>query len=174
METGNFDPHALKNPAVLSNKWLYQKGVIYGFANVKAYVLDRDSHTCQHCKGKSNDHRLEVHHIIFRRNNGSDEAENLITLCKVCHDQLHCGNITLKGGKIKGQLKHATQMNSIRIQLLKLLPKAEETFGFVTNEHRQLLNLPKEHYMDAVVISSQGKEVSFKNNVVFIVPLIKL
>ena len=46
LETATFDPHALKNPAVLSNKWLYQKGINYGFANTKAYVLDRDNHTC--------------------------------------------------------------------------------------------------------------------------------
>jgi len=62
LETATFDPHALKNPAVLSNKWLYQKGINYGFANTKAYVLDRDNHTCQHCKGKSKDNKLEVHH----------------------------------------------------------------------------------------------------------------
>jgi hypothetical protein len=46
LETAMFDPHALKNPAVLSKKWLYQKGINYGFANTKAYVLDRDNHTC--------------------------------------------------------------------------------------------------------------------------------
>lgn len=166
LETATFDPHALKNPAVLSNKWLYQKGVNYGFANTKAYVLDRDNHTCQYCKGKSKDSKLEVHHIVFRRNGGSDEPENLICLCKTCHDKLHNGEIMLKGGKIKGHLKHATQMNSIRTQLLRLLPCAEETFGFVTKEHRQLLNLPKEHYMDAAAIASQGNEVEFKTNVV--------
>jgi len=38
LETGTFDPHALKHPEVLQNKWLYQKGVNYGFANTKAYV----------------------------------------------------------------------------------------------------------------------------------------
>ncbi|MDD4123774.1 MAG: RNA-guided endonuclease IscB [Bacilli bacterium] len=166
LETATFDPHALKNPAVLSNKWLYQKGINYGFANTKAYVLDRDNHTCQYCKGKSKDSKLEVHHIVFRRNGGSDEPENLICLCKTCHDQLHDGNITLKGGKAKGHLKHATQMNSIRAQLLRILPDAEETFGFVTKEHRQLLKLPKEHYMDAVAIASQGDKVNFKTNVV--------
>ena len=166
LETATFDPHALKNPAVLSNKWLYQKGINYGFANTKAYVLDRDNHTCQHCKGKSKDSKLEVHHIVFRRDGGSDEASNLITLCKTHHDDLHSGNMTLKGGKTKGHLKHATQMNSIRTQLLRLLPFAEETFGFVTKEHRQLLNLPKEHHMDAVAIASQGNEVQFKTNVV--------
>jgi len=168
LETATFDMHALKNPEVLKNKWLYQKGINYGFANTKAYVLDRDNHTCQHCQGKSRDGKLEVHHIVFRRNGGSDEACNLITLCKTHHDELHIGKISLKGGKIKGQLKHATQMNSIRTQLLRLLPYAEETFGFVTKEHRQLLCLPKEHYMDAVVIASQGNEVNFKTKAVLI------
>ena len=57
-------------------------------------------------------------------------------------------------------------MNSIRVQLLRSLPFAEETFGFVTKEHRQLLNLPKGHHMDAVAIASQGNEVNFKTNVV--------
>jgi len=166
LEMAMFDPHALKNPAVLSNKWLYQKGINYGFANTKAYVLDRDNYTSQHCKGKSKNSKLEVHHIIFRKNGGSDEASNLVTLCKICHDSLHCGNITLKGGKSKGHLNHATQMNSIRTQLLRLLPSAEETFGFVTKEHRQLLNLPKEHYTDAVAIAGQGNEVQFKTKVV--------
>jgi len=169
METATFDPHALKNPEVLKNKWLYQQGINYGFANTKACILVRDSYTCQHCKGKSKESKLEVHHIIYRRNNGSDEHDNLITLCKTCHDGVHDGNISLKKkGKAKGQLKHATQMNSIRTQLLRRLPEAEETFGFVTKEHRQILNLPKEHYMDAVAIASQGNKINFKiSNVLF-------
>ena len=75
-------------------------------------------------------------------------SENLIVLCKTCHDRLHSEEISLKkNGKIKSQLKHSTQMNSIRTQLLKLLPEAEETFGFITKEHRQMMDLPKEHYM---------------------------
>lgn len=166
IETATFDPHALKDPSVLKNKWLYQKGINYGFANTKAYVLNRDKHTCQNCKGKSKDKRLEVHHIIFRSNGGSDEQENLIALCKTCHESLHNGDIALSGGKTKGQLKHATQMNSIRIQALRQVPEAEETFGFITKEHRQLMNLPKEHYMDAVAIASQGNDVRFKIGIV--------
>ena len=154
LETATFNPHALKNPAVLKNKWLYQRGTNYGFANTKAFVLDRDSYTCRHCKGKSKDSRLEVHHIIFRSNGGSDEKENLITLCKTCHDKVHSGEIKLHGGKVKGQLKHATQMNSIRKQLLLQNPEVHETFGFITKEHRQFMGLPKEHYYDAVAIAN--------------------
>ena len=168
IETATFDPHALKNRAVLTNKWLYQKGINYGYANTKAYVLTRDGYCCQHCKGKSKDKRLEVHHIVFRSENGSDEESNLITLCKMCHDALHRGEVTLrKKGKKKGELHHATQMNSIRIQLLKRT-NAEETFGFVTKEHRELMRLPKEHYFDAVAIATRGKEPTFKtSNVLF-------
>ncbi len=164
LETATFDPRALKNPEVLKNKWLYQRGINYGYANTKAYVLTRDSYTCQHCKGKSKDKRLEAHHIVFRSQNGSDEESNLITLCKTCHDSLHAGKIKLKAiGKKKGQLSHATQMNSIRTQLLKRV-EAEETFGFVTKEHRQMMGLPKDHYFDAVAIASEGTVPTFKTN----------
>ena len=166
LETGTFDPHALKNPEVLQNKSLYQKGINYGFANTKAYVLYRDGHICQYCKGKTKDKRVEVHHIIYRNNGGSDEESNLTTLCKTDHDALHKGKIALKGGKKRGQLCHATQMNSIRVQLLRALPAAEETFGFITKEHRQLIGLPKEHYFDAAAIASQGNPVNFRTTTV--------
>ena len=105
LEAGAFDPHALKNPEVLHNKWLYQQGSTYGFANTKASVVARDNSPCQHCKGKSKEKRLEVHHIVFRSQNGSEEEANLLTLCKTCHDALHAGTITLKRtGKKKGML----------------------------------------------------------------------
>ncbi len=156
LETGTFDPHALKHPEMLQHKWLYQKGVKYGFANTKAYVLTRDGYCCQQCKGKSKDQRLEVHHLIFRSQQGSDEETNLLTLCKTCHDTLHAGTITLKQqGKKKGKLLHATQMNSIRRQLLQQV-QAEETFGFVTKEHRVLAGLPKAHVFDATMIATRG------------------
>ncbi len=164
LETGTFDPQALKNPEVLQNKWLYQKGINYGYANTKAYVLTRDGYTCQHCKGKSKDHRLEVHHLVFRSEHGSDGEANLLTLCKTCHDGLHAGTVTLKQrGKRKGNLLHATQMNSIRTQLLQRV-QAEETWGFVTKEHRLLAGLPKEHIFDAAMIATRGTKPVFQTS----------
>jgi RRXRR protein/HNH endonuclease len=161
LETGTFDPHALKNPDVLLHKWLYEKGINYGYANTKAYVLTRDAYLCQQCKGKSKDRRLEVHHIQFRSQGGSDDEANLLTLCKTCHDGLHAGTILLKRtGKKKGHLLHATQMNSIRVQLLKRV-EAQETWGFVTKEHRILAGLPKEHCFDATMIATRGMKPIF-------------
>ena len=104
---------------------------------------------------------------VHRNNNGSDNNDNLITLCKDCHDKVHSNEIKLSKGKKKSQLKHATQMNSIRMQLLKMLPEVEETFGFITKEHRQLLNLPKEHYCDAIAIASEGNEVAMKTTILY-------
>lgn len=161
LETGTFDPHALKNPEVLQKKIRYQQGINYGYANTKAYVLSRDNYTCQHCGGKSKETRLEVHHIVFRSQNGSDEESNLLTLCKACHDGLHAGTVILKQtGKKKGTLRHATQMNSIRVQLLRTV-QAEETFGFITKEHRQLAGLPKRHVFDAALIATRGTPPTF-------------
>ena len=70
-------------------------------------------------------------------------------------------------GSCKNNLKYATQMNSIRIQLLKHYPEAIETFGYITKENRFMLNLPKEHYFDASVIASGGKSIQFATNIVY-------
>lgn len=167
-EVGQFDTHLMKNPFLASPKvkpWGYQKGTNYGFENTKAMVLNRDNYTCQHCKGKHKDSKLEVHHIIFRSQGGSDEEDNLITLCHTCHKRLHNGKISLKlKGKLKGNLKYATQMNSIRKQLFKLYPNAIETFGYVTKANRLHLGVDKEHYYDACVIATQGNKFNIASN----------
>ena len=55
-------------------------------------------------------------------------------------------------------------MNSIRVQLLKRLPEAEQTFGYITKEHRQLYGFEKSHAIDAVFIASQGQRPVFKTD----------
>lgn len=168
LETGQFDTHLMKNPSLANPKvkhWGYQKGTNYGFENTKAMVLNRDDYTCQHCKGKRKDSKLEVHHIIFRSQGGSDEESNLITLCHTCHKALHSGKIKLKlNGKAKGNLKYATQMNSIRKQLFRYYPDAIETFGYITKANRLDLGVDKEHYYDACVIATQGQPFTVKTN----------
>jgi hypothetical protein len=158
LETGSFDVAALNNPAVLTNPKLYQQGPNYGFENTKAMVLCRDNHCCQKCNNKNI--RLEVHHIIWRSRGGSDNSDNLLTLCKFCHDAVHADKLLIKGGKHKGILKYATQMSSIRIQLLKRVSDAKETFGYITKVNRQMLGLGKEHHIDAAVIASKGRKVN--------------
>lgn len=166
LETGQFDPHLMQNPELKYEPWGYQKGKNYGFENTKEMVLNRDKYTCQYCKGKHKDSKLEVHHIIYRSNCGSDDENNLITLCQTCHKLLHNGEIKLNlKGKSKGTLKYATQMNSIRKQLLRIYPEAIETFGFVTKENRANINIDKHHYLDACIIATGGEEFEMYSDI---------
>lgn len=167
LEVSQFDTHLMKNPELISKKlkyWAYQKGFNYEFSSRREAVLYRDNYTCQ-CCGKKNI-RLEVHHIIYRSNGGTDDENNLITLCENCHSKVHDGTIILNKKPKKMVLKYATHMSIIRSQLLKVYPEAVETFGFITKENRNHLKLPKDHYIDACVIASGGK--NFKpNNEIF-------
>ena len=171
LEVAQFDTHLLKNPMLANDKikhWGYQKGTLYGCANVKAYVLFRDKYTCQHCKTKNG--TLHVHHIVYRSNGGSDEETNLITLCESCHKKLHKGELVCFESKLLGKrkpnLRYATQMSIVRSQLLKYYINAIETYGYITKENRQNLGLSKDHYIDACVIASQGN-VFNQNNIIY-------
>ena len=159
LEVSQFDTALMKNPALVDEKvrsWGYQQGFNYGYSSRRKAILHRDNYTCQ-CCGKKNC-RLEVHHIIFRSNGGTDDEENLITLCEDCHKKIHKGEIVLNRKPKKMNLKYATHMSITRSQLLKVYPQAIETFGFVTSENRAHLGLEKSHYIDACVVASGGLE----------------
>ncbi|MFX1532939.1 MAG: RNA-guided endonuclease IscB [Promethearchaeota archaeon] len=171
IEGGIFNSHAIKDPKVLTNNWLYQKGEMYGYENTKAYVRARDNHTCQLCKGRSKVRRLECHHLVSRSEGGTDIPTNLITLCEECHDQVHKGIKKLSSRTIKASITrniHATQMNILRSQLMQRFPQAKETFGCITKIDRETLDLPKAHYYDATAIASQGKPITFKQSYVLV------
>ena len=51
----------------------------------RRWVLFRDGRQCQHCGSRT---QLEVHHRHYR-NLGCEKLEDLITLCKTCHQQQH-------------------------------------------------------------------------------------
>jgi hypothetical protein len=93
IEVAQFDTQKIKNPNISGKE--YQEGDQLGFWNVREYVLARDGHKCQYCKGKSKDKILNVHHIESRKT-GGDSPSNLITLCETCHKEYHKGNIDLK------------------------------------------------------------------------------
>ncbi len=172
LEVSQFDTALMKNPLLIREKvkhWGYQKGLNYGYESRKEAVLHRDNYACQICGKKHT--RLEVHHIVFRSQGGTDEEDNLITLCEDCHHGIHNGTVVLKKKPRKLNLKFATQMSIIRSQLLKKYPEAIETFGFITKANRYSLDLEKTHYNDASVIASAGKsftqtdEIFYKKNV---------
>ena len=143
-----------------------QKGEQLGFWNVREYVLWRGGHKCRNCSGKTKDTVLEVHHLVQRKDGGSDRPDNLITLCKTCHDAYHRGEI--KFDKPKKGFKDATFMGAMRKTLVKRLRElygldmAKVTYGYITKNTRIENDLDKAHYIDARCIANHPKATPTK------------
>jgi len=161
VEAASFD--TLKIQAIKDGKPVpegadYQQGEMLGFWNVREYVLCRDGHICQCCKGKSKDKILNVHHIESRKM-GGNAPSNLITLCETCHKQYHQGKIKLpKTIKRSASLRDAAFMNTMRWRFYNILKdlypdRVSMTFGYITKNTRIRNNLTKTHAVDARCIS---------------------
>ncbi|MCI6878976.1 MAG: RNA-guided endonuclease IscB [Solobacterium sp.] len=157
VEVASFDIQKIKNPDIEGIE--YQNGEQLNSYNIREYVLFRDNHTCQCCKGKSKDRVLEVHHIESRKT-GGNAPSNLITLCKTCHKKYHKGEIILKQ-KRGAKYDDASFMGIMRWDLYNKLketyPNVSITYGYITKSNRIKHGLAKEHYNDAYCISQNFK-----------------
>lgn len=167
VETASFDVQKIKNSDIHGAE--YQQGDQLGFWNVREYVLFRDGHTCQCCKGRSKDKILNVHHIESRKT-GGNAPNNLITLCETCHTGYHKGTVQLPKTIKRGmRFKDAAFMGIMRWYFYEALKRQYEpigvpvrnTYGYITKNVRIEHNLPKEHYVDARCIS--GNPDAFPN-----------
>ncbi|MCC0669291.1 RNA-guided endonuclease IscB [Clostridioides sp. ZZV14-6153] len=168
IEVANFDIQKIKNPDISGVE--YQQGEQMGFWNVREYVLHRDGHKCQNpnCKNKSKEQILEIHHIKYKSEGGSDAPSNLITLCNKCHTSPNhkkgkflydwCEN----GKKVRG-FRDATFMSMIRWYLLEQLKEKytniKATYGYLTKNHRIEHGIEKSHFNDAFAIAKGVNQV---------------
>lgn len=155
VETASFDIQKIKNPDISGSA--YQQGEQLDFWNIREYVLFRDNHLCQCCKGKSKDKVLNVHHIESRHT-GGNAPNNLITLCETCHTGYHKGTVKLPKTIHRGvSFRDAAFMGIMRWSLYNELkckyPNVHNTYGYITKNTRIKNNLPKEHFVDARCIS---------------------
>ena len=162
VEVASFDIQKIKNPEVSGTG--YQQGSQMGFWNVREYVLFRDGHTCQCCKGRSGDKILNVHHIESRKT-GGNAPDNLITLCETCHKGYHKGTVRLPETIHRGmRFRDAAFMGIMRWafynRLKEIYPDVSLTYGYITKNTRIKNGLPKDHYIDARCISGNPKAVS--------------
>jgi len=163
VQVAAFDIQKIKNPDISGVE--YQNGVQKGFWNVREYVLYRDNHTCRHCKGRSKDRVLEVHHIESRQT-GGDRPDNLITLCSTCHKKVSRGKIILKIKPSRG-FKTETFMTMVRWRLINQLKEmghnVSHTYGYITKSTRIALGLAKSHINDAFVIAGGSDHLRSQN-----------
>ena len=159
VETASFDIQKMKDDSI--SGYGYQNGDQLGFWNVREYVLFRDNHVCQYCKGKSKDKILNVHHIRSRKV-GGDAPNNLLTLCETCHKKLHKGLIVLKdSNKTNLSFRDSTFMgimrwtfyNRLKEKYGKLYVEVQNTYGFLTKNKRIENGFKKTHTIDAFCIA---------------------
>lgn len=161
VEVASFDIQKIKNIDI--NGVEYQQGEQLNFWNVREYVLFRDGHKCQCCKGKSKDKVLNVHHIESRKT-GGDAPNNLITLCETCHTWYHKGTVKLPKTIKRGmKFNDAAFMGIMRWafydKLKEIYPDVRMTYGYITKNTRINHSLPKEHYIDARCISDYPEAI---------------
>jgi len=147
VEVGKFDVVKLKNPDIQGEE--YQKGEAFGFWNTRYYVFTRDNYTCQICKKKGG--ILQTHHIIQKRDGGTDNADNLVTVHAKCHTDFHQGRIQHTFNKPK-QYRETVFMNVLRRRIFKRV-NCKITYGSYTKIAGDTLALDKSHYNDAIAIA---------------------
>ena len=156
IETASFGIQKIKNPEVEGTD--YQQGEQLGFRNVREYVLFRDGHVCQACKGRSKDLILNVHHIESRKT-GGDAPGNLITLCEACHKAYHAGKLKQFSPRRGASFRAETFMGIMRWTVLNRLRERHpelpvtNTYGYLTKHKRIVAGLPKTHCADAFCIA---------------------
>ena len=155
IEVAQFDAQKIKNDTIQGVE--YQQGEQIGFWNVREYVLARDGHKCQHCKGKSGDNVLNV---LESRRTGGNAPNNLITLCETCHKAYHRGGFELRIRR-GTSLRDAAVMNIMRWAVYNQA-KAEFkniylTYGYITKHSRIENGISKTHCADAFCISKNIK-----------------
>ncbi|MDG5787454.1 RNA-guided endonuclease IscB [Evansella sp. AB-P1] len=154
VEVAQFDIQKIKNPDI--EGVAYQQGEQWGFWNVREYVFYRDNHTCQHCKGKSKDKILNVHHIESRKT-GGDSPNNLITLCETCHKKIHKEGLEHLFKRKSDSYRDASQMTVLRWfiynSIREMFPIVKLTYGYITKNTRIVNGLDKTHIVDARCIS---------------------
>lgn len=160
IEYAAFDIHKIQNPDVAGVG--YQQGTLYGwgYENIKQYVLERDGHRCQRCKAQQ---KLHVHHLQWRRNGGADTHQNLVTLCKACHDTIHTNTaenakLVKKFGGHGKRFQKTTMLNTIMPRLIEWLQNeitipVKLTYGYITKITRKQHKLDKTHALDAYAMT---------------------
>lgn len=110
-------------------------------------IRERDNHTCQRChKIWKAGRAFHVHHAVPTGAGGSDEPDNLTTLCNSCHKQVHSAmraaglfevDLTTPGGRIR----HARELlNYLQYHLAAQLGIPQPLLSAYENNEKPMPN----------------------------------
>jgi hypothetical protein len=94
----------------------------YAWQQLRAKAKARDGNRCTRCPATT---KLQVHHVIRPADGGSDDLENLVTLCSRCHRLAHRKTNRRKGRVVNvGNDSHSPR--SVAVSLSDLPPSPSD------------------------------------------------
>lgn len=84
-----------------------------------------DKHTCMVCRCE--DTKIHVHHILYKSNFGTNRKENLVSLCKRCHENEHGRELDVY--EQNESLPHVAVVPKKPTLSLSLVPKEESVIA---------------------------------------------
>lgn len=150
IEVAKFDIQKIMNPNIEGVE--YQQGNLYGYTNIKSFIMAREQCWCQLCGKSVLGCKVNLHHIIPRLKGGTDKPNNLALLHEECHRKLHREHVenSLKKNR---QYKESTFMSMINKRFWKDYPNMSVTYGNITFVNRCKFGIEKSHSNDAFVIA---------------------
>ncbi|QLL71769.1 HNH endonuclease [Ligilactobacillus salivarius] len=171
VEVTPFDNQKLLNPDIQG--WQYQKGKMYGFKTIKDYLLARDNYRDALDGKQYPASQLRVHHLVQRKDGGSNQPDNLVLLSDINHNQANHNNGILAKLRENRQktldYRGAYFMSILATRLSNYFEHYTTTQGYLTANLRQKLrnnNRVLQKFYDAKYIDSRdgkqkaGKELS--------------
>ena len=139
----------------------FMNGRMKGYKDTRSYVSAIQEGKCAVC-GKTIEH---FHHIRPRSKGGSDLPENIVGLCKACHEGVHLKKISLAEiGKKKKYSALSVLNQAIPYIYQGLADRFGEEHvhlcaGYQTQQYREDHHISKEHENDAVCIAAIGAKL---------------
>ena len=168
VEVTPFDNQKLLNPSI--KDWQYQKGKMYGFKTIKDYLLARDNYRDALDGKQYPASQLRVHHLVQRKDGGSNQPDNLVLLSDVNHNQANHNNGVLAKLRENRQkmldYRGAYFMSVLATRLSDYFDEYTTTQGYLTANLRQKYKIEKSHLNDAFIIAG-GTDVTLRTSNVY-------
>ncbi|KRL80886.1 paclitaxel taxanoid biosynthesis susceptibility protein ts1 [Ligilactobacillus equi DSM 15833 = JCM 10991] len=167
IEVSPFDNQKLLNPNI--KPWEYTQGKMQGFKDVKDYLLARDVNR-DALDGKIYPaSQLRVHHLVQRKDGGTNQPDNLVLLSDRNHNQANHNNGVLaklaQNRQNSIDYKGAYFMSILASRLPNYFDSYIETQGYITANLRKLYGIEKSHLNDAFVIAGGTNQYLRTSNV---------
>ena len=167
VEVSPFDNQKLVNPTI--KPWQYTQGKMHGFKTVKDYLLARDNYRDALDGKQYPASQLRVHHLVQRKDGGSNQPDNLILLSDVHHNQANHVNGTLAKLRNNRQkmidYRGAYFMSILAVRLSDYFDNYQTTQGYITANLRHLYQIEKSHRNDAFVIAGGTDQDTRTSNI---------